>query len=348
MIDFDRFLDWAESRFDGDVRVAGSEIKINTIFPTPSGNADRDHTLWCNPYGGKYGRPNGVFHCWKSEKTGSLISLVMMVDKCTYEQAVEVLGCDFCDLKELENELNAIWKIKPQEEEEEEKSTTLELPPGTYFIEELPSTSYYRVQAEVYLFNRKLPTEGLMVCTLGKFRNRIIIPYYDAEKKLIYFNGRFIGDSDKVPKYRGPNKEVGIGKDDVLYVPEWPAPENKLYLTEGEFDALSIYISGKERKRKIYSGAFGGKNLSDKQVEMIRPYKAVLCLDTDKAGSGGMVNMTKRLWSRGIMTYFVRPPQRYKDWNKMLETLGSGILLHYIDENEKVLDNVYLANLMLK
>jgi hypothetical protein len=82
-IDFDAFVDWAENRFY-DVVVAGDEVQLNSIFK----DSDQDHKMWC--------RPNlydfGVYHCWKSEKSGTLADLVMRVDGCDFQTAVEVLN----------------------------------------------------------------------------------------------------------------------------------------------------------------------------------------------------------------------------------------------------------------
>jgi hypothetical protein len=282
MIDFEKFLEWAESRF-GDVVVKGDEIKVNSIFAD-----DYKQHLWCNPYGGKHDRPNGVFHCWKTDTKGSLVSLVMQVDGCTYEEALEILGGSDARMAVLEKQVQELFAKKKEpviEELEpvEPKSDKLELPPFTYRFEDLPSASYHRVNAEVYMFNRKLSTEGLMVCTRGEYRQRIIIPYYDPKGDLIYWNGRYIGDSDKVTKYRGPKKEVGIGKGDVLYMPEWPEKGSVVYLTEGELDALSI------KKSKLHAGGFGGKSLTDIQIEILRStgYIPVICLDSDSAGKAG-------------------------------------------------------------
>lgn len=341
MIDFDKFVDWAESRFDS-VIVHGNEVQINSIFKD-----DNDHKLWCNPKGGKKQRENGVFHCWKTDTKGSLVTLVMMVDSCDYETALQTLGGENVILRNLENKLKEFFEKKysePEEEEDEPIPTTLALPPYTKLISELPPVNFHRVQAEVYLFNRKLPIEGLMICTGGgKFRQRVVIPYYDRDGKLIYFNGRYIGTLPNIPKYRGPAKELGVGKEDVLYLPEWPEAGSKIYLCEGEFDALSIYISG---GKKLYAGAFGGKNLSDKQVEMLRSYRPVLCLDTDKAGKEGLTSMAMKLRAKGLPPTFVRPPKIYKDWNAMFQKVGGEGLVYYIQKNEKPLDDLALMRLL--
>ena len=328
MIDFERFLDWAERRFD-EVTVKGDEVKINSVFAE-----DHKQHLWCNPYGGKNDRPNGVFHCWKTDTKGSLVSLVMKVDNCTYDEALEVLGGSDARMAELEKQVQELFSKKREvvEEIEVEKSDKLALPPFTYDFEDLPSMSYHRVHAEVYLFQRKLSPEGLMVCTGGKYKQRIIIPYYDAQGNLIYFNGRYIGESKKALKYMGPEKEVGIGKGDVIYMPEWPEKGSIVYLTEGELDARSI------KKAGLDAGAFGGKALTDNQIAILRKtgYIPVICLDSDKAGKFGMRRMADQLLAAGFPGFgFVRPPKQYKDWNALLQALGEKILLNYIKGNVK-------------
>jgi len=343
----EKFIEWCENHEDrfGQIIVHGNEVRLNTIFPTPSGREDHDHVLWCNPYGGKKNANCGVFHCWKSGAHGSLISLVMLCDSCDFETAAEILGGQNVILRNLEKKLKEFFENRDKKQEEE-VANTLDLPPFSSLITELPVYNYHRVQAEVYLFNRKLPTDGLYITTGGgQYRHRIIIPYF-RDNKLIYFNSRYIGNLNNIPKYLGPDKRLGVGKDDVLYLPKWPKPGNKLYLTEGEFDALSIYYSGQSIKKDLYSGAFGGKNLSDKQVEMIRAYHLVLCLDTDAAGKEGLGKMAQTLQTKGLAATFVRPPKIYKDWNGMLQKVGSEALVYYLLKNEKPLNDIALLRLL--
>jgi hypothetical protein len=324
-IDYDRFLEWAESRF-GDVITKGEEVKLNSIF-----TEDHGHHLWCNPYGGKHGRPNGVFHCWKTDTKGSLVSLVMQVDNCTFEESLDILGGVDARMADLEKRVKEILTKKP-EVVVEPKEANIALPPFTYPFDELPSTSYHRVQGEVYLFGRKLKTDGLMICTSGEYKSRIVIPYYDSDGVLVYYNTRYIGNSNKVLRYKGPEKDVGVGKGDVLYMPEWPTEGEEVFLQEGEFDALSVRQAG------FYSGAFGGKALTDNQIIILRrhKFKPVICLDSDRAGKWGLEKMTQQLLTAGFSEFgFVRSPREHKDWNALLQKFGPKILGHYIRNNVK-------------
>ena len=324
-VDFDKFLSWAESRFDGDVVVKGNEIKLNSIFCD-----DFKHHMWCNPGGGKKKRDNGVYHCWKTDEKGSLISLVMQVDKCDYDEALDILDHGDTSLEEMEKKLDEMFAQKVVVPKTIEP-LIIKLPEFTHLITNLPPDNFFRTEAEMYLKGRRISPEGLMVCVDGdEYNYRIMVPYYDREGKLIYFNGRYIGNSKKVLRYRGPDKSIGVGKGDVVYVPHWPKNGERIYLVEGEFDALSICESG------LFGGALGGKNLEEAQATMLRPYKITLCFDNDKYGKGAVAKIGDFLMSQGFTDiHFVRPPTKYKDWNEMLQDTGPKILRAYIEGREK-------------
>jgi len=334
MISYDKFLDWAENRF-GDVVVKGDEIMINSMFCEEHGlKTDYKHHLSCNPSGGKLNLPNGVYHCWKTNEGGSLVSLVMKIDGCAYDEALERLGGTDVELYALEQQVADMFLNKSRVVETPTENG-LKLPEHTSWITELSKDDFWRVEAEVYLENRKLNPRDYMLCTGGEHKNRIVIPYYDAQGKLIYWNARFLTDSKKVPKYRGPHKDCGVGKGDVVYMPDgWPPAGSKLHVTEGEFDAKSISMSG------LHACAVGGKELNDKQAAMLLAYKPVLCFDADQAGAGALLNIGDGLKKKGFdEVYFVRPPKQFKDWNQMLIEIGPKMINAYITQNLKLYTN---------
>jgi len=324
-IDFDKFLSWAESRFN-DVSVRGEEILVNSVFCE-----DRKRHMWCNPSGGKTGCKSGVYHCWKSNKSGSLVGLVMLVDKCSYDEAVDILGAPSeGSLEDLERRVREIFENKQAEHVGEEVAKSLEIPENCYLFDELPSYNDVRKSALEYLKSRDIDPSGLFVCTRGRYRNRILIPYYDREGNLFYYNGRYIGNQEGSLRYLGPPKELGIGKGDVIFVPEWPTAGEKIYITEGEFDALAL------RRAGFKSAALGGKNMSPKQMDMISPYIPVLCLDADEAGGKATMDIASFLMSNGVKGIkYVRPCVEYKDWNGLLVAKGPKILAAYIHSQEK-------------
>ncbi len=334
-VDFDAFVRWAEDRFNGEVIVKGNEVKVNSIF-----TEDHKFHLYCNPYGGKYKREDGCYHCWKTGKKGTLLGLVMQVEGCTYSEAQDILA-GATSIRVLEEKLHEFFENKQKNVTRPESK--IKLPEDTYPIEDL--SPMHRMEAENYLAKRKLPSDGLYYCTAGEYRSRIVIPYYDPTGKLIYFNARHVGSSKL--RYMGPPKTCGVGKGDVLFALKWPEPGSKVHVTEGEFDAITLNICG------FYGVACGGKNLSDKQLDMLRHYKVCLSLDTDETvveaaapGLNGLLEMGSKLLSAFVPVTFVRPPKGFKDWNKMLvDLVNPAIIAEYINKCEKPFDALTLEQL---
>lgn len=340
-VSFHKFLSWAESRF-GDVVVKGSEVKVNSIFED-----DFKHHMWCSPSGGKDKRKDGVFHCWKTNKKGSLITLVKLVDKCTYEEAVEALGGTVIT-EDLNKRIDQFYAQLQQEEkyvENIEDTSKLKFPEHTYPISSLPESHIWRIDAECYLLERRLSPENFLVCTEGEYRNRIIIPYYDRAGNLIYWNARLINDTPRLPKYQGPKKELGIGKSDVIYMAggNWPKSQQEIYMTEGEFDAEALFVCG------FQGTAFGGKEIYDKQIEYIRDTIPVICVDTDKAGYLALLNIGDKLISKAFNeVYYVRPPSAFKDWNEMLVKTSPKLIKAYIAKSKKLFNQNTSLELRIK
>ncbi len=331
MIDFDAFLDWAESRFES-VKVHGDEVMLNSIF-----TEDNKNKLWCNPRGGKNTREGGVYHCWKTGEKGTLLKLVMKVDGCAYDEAQHILQAQTgFTLAELEEKVRKMFE--DQHEVQNEISVEIKLPPYTYFIEELPKNNYYRQRVEKILNERKIPIEGLMVCTEGRYRNRIVIPWRNREGHLVYYNARTTNNS--IPKYMALSRDSGVNKGDFLYCYRWPPKQQhrpRVYVVEGEFDAITLNQCG------YFSFAFGGKELTNKQLELLKDYQITLSFDNDKAGKGALHKTIQRMLEQGFTDINkIRPPIGYKDWNALYVDVGQDTLSEYIKANETMVDSFEL------
>lgn len=333
-VSFKNFVKWAKGRFgDDNVVVAGKEVKINSIFEPD----DDGYHLWCNPSGGKKQRKFGTYHCWKTDKKGSLVKLIMIVESCSRDDALAKLQGQ-TSIRELEKQLEKIFASQDEETIVEQPKSDLSLPADCYLISDLGTNNWWRKRAESYLTDRKIPIDGLYICTDGiKYKNRIIIPYYDRFGKLIYFNGRALGQSKM--KYRGPEKEVGVGKEDVIYMAgKWPAEGSLVYVCEGEFNAISL------KQAELSAAACGGKNMGEKQAILLSDYRICICLDRDKAGKAGTTKMSSMIAAletskkTGEKLMYVVPPQGYNDWNEFLQKNSAVLLYHYIKKNQRPLD----------
>lgn len=340
-IDYDTFYDWVKDRFgEENIELHGDEICVPSIF-----TEDHKHHLWMNPYGGKKERENGVFRCWYTNNRGSLVSLVSLVDKISYDEAEELI-CNSLSLRALEKKVEEFFSNKTEPEVTTPIVPTegLQLPPHTYLIDSM-SNGFDKKRATEYLADRKIPTDNLYFCTDGDYKNRIIIPYYTEDNKLVWFNARTISRAKGVTRYMKPN-DKRFSQEDALYFTKYPRHKSKIYLTEGEFDAISLTCCG-------FTGvACGGKSLSEGQIEIIRKYIPVLSFDTDEGkkmdyGQYALMEVGKQLLEKGFdEIYFVRPPKGFKDWNALLKDTNPDVIKHYIAKYEKKFTSVVIEQLM--
>jgi len=334
-VDYDSFLNWATDRFGESnikFRKGGREICTHSFFVDGHPDfPDGDHKfkLWMNPDGGKNELEGGAYRCWYTDHMGSLISLVSIVDKVPYDVAADII-CDEIPLRALEKKVHDFYSVKQDDPQEtiEEIKQELEFPPDTYKIEEVRG-HWMGARALEYLASRKIPSQGFYVCIDGDYRNRLVIPYYNKAGELFYYNCRTLDKNPKTLRYMKPPPE-DADQENVLYFPEWPAAGSKIYITEGEFDAFTLWLSG------FYGVACGGKFLSSSQIEMIRDYKVVLAFDSDDAGEQALLNIGETLLADGFQDMqYVRPPKVFKDWNKLLEQRNIDTLKAYIQRFEK-------------
>lgn len=328
---FENFKNWAKDRFKDDVLISGSEIRINSIFAD-----DNKYHLWCSPKGGKDKINNGVYHCFKTDSKGSLVKLIILVDKCSREEAYEILNGKKT-IRQLEKQLFDFFE---KEENNQQKKDIREpvigitIPEGSSLISYLPKNNFWRKIAEEYLNKRKISIDGLFICNQKPYKARIIIPYYNESGSLIYWNARHVGKSSL--RYVVPPKSCGVGKEDVLYFPYgiYHKKNDDVFLCEGEFDALTLHSIG------FNAVAAGGKNFNLKQANALKDYNITICLDNDKAGIEGGCNMFKLLLqiSNNKKIKFITPPKEYKDYNDILVGEGCNILKYYIKNNQKFFD----------
>ena len=339
-VDYDTFLQWAIARFGEEnikFKKGGREICTHSFFPPLHGmEEDYGYHLWMNPDGGKKELEHGAYRCWKTDEMGSLVSLVAMLDGCPFDESEEML-CGSLSLRSLEQKVDEFFRNKgfgvPDDLEPlPARVTEVDLPEYCILISKLAQGSFHRNLAEKYLKSRKLPITGLYYCYDGKYKNRIVIPYYNQDGDLIWFNARTLSNDKDILRYKKPEGE-GLSQDNVLYFPEWPPPRSKVYLTEGEFDAMVLRLAG------LYSCACGGKHLSGTQIEVLRDYQVVMAFDNDgrerDSGKQATIDVGDSLLSIGFLPRYVRPPVGYKDWNALLEKTDLSAVKEYVLKNEK-------------
>jgi DNA primase len=338
-IDFDTFYDWCKDRFgERNLKIRrtahGDEICTHSPFAIKKlGKEDQKFHLWLNPSGGKNNYECGVYRCWLTDEMGSLISFVSEIDNISYDEAEELI-IGISSLRSLERKVHDLFgnyeehiPVK-QEQVVKTEEDKLKLPESCYLIETMFPNDYWKIRATKYLKARKIPSVGLYVCTNNKeYGNRIIIPWYDKNGELIFWNGRSMSPKDNILRYAKPKK---ADQSSALYMTAWPEKGAKIYIMEGEFDAISLSLAN------LTGCACGGKYLSETQIDLLRDYTIVLAFDADEGGREAMLNIGRELLEQGFKNLsYVRPPTVYKDWNKLLQVRNIQTLNAYVHRFEK-------------
>lgn len=118
-----------------------------------------------------------------------------------------------------------------------------------------------------------------------KFRNRIMFPIWNSRGNICAFGGRYIGSSDKAPKYlNSPDTKI-YKKSDVLYgffkAKEAIRQEKTVVIVEGYFDVLACVAAGIRNAIAISGTAFAKEHAK----LLSRSAKTIaLAFDIDQAG----------------------------------------------------------------
>lgn len=115
---------------------------------------------------------------------------------------------------------------------------------------------------------------GIGYCTKGKYKNRIIIPYFE-NGQLVYFNARRM--LAEGPKFQNPTADElgGIGKSLLIYNIDSLYIYNRIYIVESAINAITL---GPQ------AIALGGKIISNYQLTKIIKSpctQVVILLDDD-------------------------------------------------------------------
>jgi len=161
--------------------------------------------------------------CWICNSRGGHILWLLKklnIPRETIEQVREILGDE--DIKQYKHT---------------ESVTTLHLPPEYQPLWK-PVKSYSYLHAISYLKERGITTEDILryrmgYCESGTYKNRIIVPSYDANHQLNYFTARSYYEGSM--KYKNPP----VTKNIVCFenMIDWTEP---VILCEGMFDAIAL------------------------------------------------------------------------------------------------------------
>lgn len=256
-----------------------------------------------------------IFKCFGCGKGGDAISFVMSYEKIEFIPAVELMA--------KENNISIQYEQQTEEnrKKEEEKKTLFDATSFAkkYFVQCLSGNT----DAQKYLSQRGLSQSEIETWDLGFandssyikkyaeetgqlqlfqkasllstnaagnihydfFQNRVIIPIYDSQKRILTFSGRTLGD--ETPKYKNGRETEIFSKSKILFgVHNYKRPYRNCdysVLIEGYFDVISLHRIGCTN-----SLASNGTALSKEQAKVIKKFanNVVIWYDNDKKNQG--------------------------------------------------------------
>lgn len=266
---------------------------------------------------------NGVpgWHCWNCGRHGNFIEIYSIVKGMSYDDAK----------KELFK-----WQGKEETKEQYKKdsknikSVSINEPRKEKLIKEdnfnfilnkcyglfsdnsgILAKKYIQVLKDFYE-SRKIPIKyKIYICHTGKYKNRIIIPIFNENKDVIYFQARRIPNSGVLPKYDNP-----ISPKELCIINRYKFnPEKNIIIHEGLIDAFMVGDQGTSCL---------GKEISEellKELLKLTKKSVIIALDNDIEAYKSLNKFLKKNKYAKKVKYFLYPKQfeGYSDINEFVK-----------------------------
>lgn len=291
---------------------------------------------------------NGSFYCFGCGAGGDVITFLRLIEHYDYMEAIKALseraGMDF----EISEEDNVVHRKKLLIYELNREAArfyhkALFSPQGKKALDYLkkrgtsastikhfglgysPTNGYALVD---YLKKRGYNREDMILSNLAfksrnlketdRFRDRLMFPIIDIRGNVIAFGARTMGND--TPKYINTSDTMVFKKSTNLFALNFAkkSGENKLILTEGYMDVVSLHQAG-----FINAVAGLGTALTPNQIKLIARYadEVLVSYDSDEAGQKAAKRAISMLKSNGINVKIITIPKA-KDPDEYLKLQG--------------------------
>jgi DNA primase len=227
----------------------------------------------------------GIWHCWICNAKGGSISNLFKKVKTKKSYLTELYSITK-DQKE--------FKRRKHKEKTKEENLVL---PDDFKPMAIPSTDPDYKHILRYLRKRGITRDDILrynigYCSSGEYRNRIVIPSYDANGDLNFFVTRTYYDTNDIAYKNCPFSKDIVGFE--LFV-NWDEP---ITLVEGVFDAMSVRRNAIPLFGKVMSNSLK-EALIDNGVTHVN-----VCLDNDALKDS--YNISKFLMDQGIEVNLIK------------------------------------------
>lgn len=315
MINSEYIKSYCLNKFKDNYRLSSDETEL--IIPSIFIEEDTNRHMSIN-------LETGLWQCFKSGERGNFIKLYSITEKIPYRKAYEKF-------------LFEAFMAEPRKEvKPEEKIESLDDTTKFEFLDIYREyTDPLMSKAAMYVIDRGLDNGTFYVAKDGFYANRLIIPFFNMNKEMFYFQARALLDGMQ-PKYLNCKS---LKSSEVLF-PFKYTETSPLFITEGVFDCLALSKCGYNSTTTLSC------NVGESQMSQLKFYSGpiVVAYDSDRAGIEGVHRFLRIGLKHKLMDmWWVTPSKGFKDWNE--QVLKNGVLdtSVYIGKNITKLDSLHLA-----
>lgn len=268
----------------------------------------------------------GVWKCHNCNKSGNFLGFYSIIKGISINEAIKEININsFGDLKKT---------LRPKRLKKIKRTKATDKVHFNYFTKDWIGinekkegmiANLYKDTLRKYLAKRKLPTSyPFYIAYQGDFKDRIIIPIFDKDNDIIYFQGRIM--EDKFSELRYKNPDVSDKKHIILNEHKFN-PEKYIVVTEGPIDAIMVGDQG--------TTCFGS-SVDDEFLEKLsrKTNKGIiLALDNDNTGKEETLKIIQKSKFGKLLFYFVMPFKDIKDLNELSIKKDVNDIYSYIVSN---------------
>jgi len=170
------------------------------------------------------------------------------------------------------------------------------------------------------------------------FIERIIFPIYDVRHRVIGFGARRIKDKEGIPKYINSFENPLYSKREHLFGLNFSKDEiikkDNVIVTEGYLDMITPFNAG---IKNIVASL--GTALTLEQIRLVKRYtnNIVLVFDSDKAGQSATLRAVDQIIENGLNIRIVHMPEGF-DLDLAVREKGAGFVASLLDKRTDFFD----------
>ena len=262
-----------------------------------------------NPYKKRFNMDwnNGVpgWHCWNCGRHGNFIEIYSIVTGKSYDDAKKELFYTWKGNNQVKKE------FKRKSKKVDNPITKKEINYDNFDWIRQKSLSIYDAEdryvraLKKFYESRKIPSECILyICYEGRYRNRIIIPIFNENREIIYFQARRIPKTGLKPKYDNP-----VAPKELIILNRHRFDRSKsIIVFEGLIDAFMVKNQGTSCL---------GKEVSEElivELKKLTDENVIIALDNDSEAYKALAKLFKKNRYAKKVKYFLYP-SKYKDYD---------------------------------